>query len=115
MTGHGAGFCAGYPVPGFMNPGWGRGGGRGRGRGGGGGGWRHRHGYYATGSPGGQRPWIADPAYAPPLPGTFGPMMTQEQELGALKHQAKYLERALEQLRDRIREVDSSAADSKTK
>jgi prefoldin subunit 5 len=42
-------------------------------------------------------------------------MMTQEQELGALKHQAKYLERALEQLRDRIREVDSSAADSKTK
>ena len=45
MTGRAAGFCAGYPVPGFMNPvggrgywGWGRGGGRGR-----------RNLYYPTG------------------------------------------------------------------
>src|SRR5690554_2441714 len=49
MTGRGAGYCAGYSVPGYMNPwggrgvGWGRGGGRGRG-------WRNR--YYATGAPG---------------------------------------------------------------
>ncbi|RLA83694.1 MAG: hypothetical protein DRG31_05855 [Deltaproteobacteria bacterium] len=42
MTGRGAGFCAGFPVPGFMNPmpgrrffGWGRG-------------W----GFWATGLPG---------------------------------------------------------------
>ncbi len=42
MTGRAAGYCAGYPVPGYMNPipggygyGFGRGGwGRGRGRGG---------------------------------------------------------------------------------
>ena len=35
MTGRGAGFCAGYSVPGYMNPigGYGRGWGRGRGRG----------------------------------------------------------------------------------
>ena len=35
MTGRAAGYCAGTPVPGFMNPmrGYGRGGGRGRGRG----------------------------------------------------------------------------------
>ncbi|MBN1605667.1 MAG: DUF5320 domain-containing protein [Polyangiaceae bacterium] len=120
MTGRGAGFCAGYPVPGFMNPGWGRGGGRGWGHGGGGGGgggggWRHRHRYYASGLPGWQRAWMADSAYAPPLPATFGPMMTKEQELEALKHQATYFEQALEQLRDRIREVDPSVADSKTK
>ena len=42
-------------------------------------------------------------------------MMTKEQELETLKHQARYFEHALEQLRDRIREVDSSAPDSKTK
>jgi len=35
MTGRGAGYCAGYPVPGFMNPVGGRGyWGWGRGRGG---------------------------------------------------------------------------------
>ena len=35
MTGRGAGYCAGYAVPGYVNPvgGYGRGGGRGRGRG----------------------------------------------------------------------------------
>jgi hypothetical protein len=38
MTGRAAGYCAGYPVPGFANPyvggwGWGMGWGRGRGRG----------------------------------------------------------------------------------
>ena len=35
MTGRAAGYCAGTPVPGFMNPirGYGRGWGRGRGRG----------------------------------------------------------------------------------
>ncbi len=33
MTGRGAGFCAGYAVPGFRNPGFGRGLGRGLRRG----------------------------------------------------------------------------------
>ena len=33
MTGRGAGYCAGYPTPGYMNPGQGRGFGRGMGRG----------------------------------------------------------------------------------
>ena len=116
MTGRQAGFCAGYPVAGFMNPTWGRGGGRGWGRGGGGGagGWRHRHWYHATGMPGWQRAWMAGPAYAPPFPAPFGPMTTKEQELEALKNQAQYLEQALEDLRGRIREVESSAEGSKT-
>ena len=55
MTGRAAGFCAGYGMPGYMNPvagrGFGMGFGRGRGFGGGGGrGWRNR--FYATGLPG---------------------------------------------------------------
>ena len=115
MTGRGSGFCAGYSVPGFVNLAWGRGGGGGWGRGGrGGGGWRHRHGYYATGLADWQRAWIADPAYAPLFPAPFGPMVTKEQEVAALKNQAQYLEQALENLRGRIREVEPPADDSKT-
>lgn len=115
MTGRAGGYCAGYPVPGFMNPAWGRGvGGFGWGRGGRGGGWRHRHWYYATGVPGRQHAWIGWPGYAPPFPATFGPLMTKEQELDALKHQAKYFEQALDDLRNRISEVESSAEGSKT-
>jgi hypothetical protein len=115
MTGRGAGFCAGYSVPGFTNSGWGRGrGGGGWGRGGGGGGWRHRHWYYATGVPGWQRAFAGWPGYATPFPAGFGPITTKEQELEALKNQAKYLEQALDELRNRIGEVESSAEDSKT-
>jgi hypothetical protein len=115
MTGRGTGFCAGYAVPGFMNPAWGiGGGGRGWGRGFGGGGWRHRHWYYATGVPGWQRTFAGWPDYAPPFPATFGPQMTKDQELDALKNQAKYFEQALDDLRNRISEVESSAKDSET-
>ncbi len=49
MTGRGAGLCAGYATPGYMNPGYGGGFGcYGRGTGGGRG-WRRQ--YYATGLP----------------------------------------------------------------
>jgi hypothetical protein len=116
MTGRGTGFCAGYAVPGFMNPTW-RSGGGGRGRGygaGSGGGWRHRHWYYATGAPGWQRTFADWPDYAPPFPATFSPRMTKEQELESLKNQAKYFEQSLEDLRNRISEVESSEKDSKT-
>lgn len=113
MTGRGAGYCAGYPVPGFMSPAPGRGGG-GRGRGGGGGGWRHRHWYHATGLPGWQRAASGWPGYAPPTPGAFGPPITKEQELAALKNQAKHLEQVLDDLQKRIREVESSAEGPKT-
>jgi hypothetical protein len=99
MTGRGAGFCAGYSVPGFMNPAWGSGWGRGFG----GGGRRHRHWYYAG--------W---PGYTPPFPSTFSPPMTREQELEVLKNQAEYFEQSLEDLRNRISEIESSAKDSKT-
>jgi hypothetical protein len=109
MTGRQAGFCAGYPVPGFMSPAWGRGGGaRGWGRGGGGGGWRHHYGYFATGMPGWQRTWGA---YPPPA--GFAPF-TREQELEVLRNQAKSFEQALDDLRRRIREVESRAEGTAT-
>lgn len=103
-TGRGAGFCAGYPVAGYMNPAPGRGGGgRGWGRGGGGG-WGHRHGYLATGLPGWQRGFAPYP-YPTPAAASFLPLATKEQELALLKNQAKSCEQALEDLRRRILEL----------
>ena len=89
MTGRAAGYCAGYPVPGFMNPiprggygAWGRGfgawpvwgagflGGRGRR-----GGWRNW--YWATGLPGWARAGMGLPAWGgrvwAPYAGGYGP------------------------------------------
>ena len=73
MTGRAAGYCAGYPVPGFMNPiagqgSWGygrgmRGGGRGR-----------RNWFYATGMPGWVRAGYGYPAWGT-YPGAGAPAM----------------------------------------
>lgn len=114
MTGRAAGYCAGYPVPGFMNPipgrgfrGWGRGGG-----------WGRRNWFYATGLPGWQRAGMGMPAYgappvppaqAPPYAAPFAPTATREQELDALKGQAEYFEDALEGIRKRIEELQAQA------
>ena len=133
MTGRAAGYCAGYPIPGFMNPiggrghwGWGRGGG----------GWGRRNWFYATGLTGSQRAMYGYPAYggAPPY-GTpygyaaygspssygasygapygmpygapFGPTMTAHQELDGLKGQAEYFEDALDGIKKRIGELEA--------
>lgn len=111
MTGRAAGYCAGYPVPGFMNSFFGRGYGYGRGRGGGG--WGRRNWYYATGLTGWQRA-----AYGYPTSGTYNAGVpnygvpygiqaapTKEQELDMLKGQAEYLEDALEGVNKRIQEL----------
>jgi hypothetical protein len=111
MTGRGAGFCAGYGVPGYMNPVGGRGfgyGGGGRGRGGGRG-WRHQ--FWATGLPGwarggyGYGPWggPAAPFAAPAAP-------TAQQELDALKQQAAYFKDALDDIQKRIGELQAEAS-----
>ena len=112
MTGRAAGYCAGYQVPGFMNPVLGRGfggGGRGRGRG-----WRNW--YYATGLTGWQRASLGTPALgsppAYPLPyttPTFAPGMTKEQELDMLKGQAEYFEDSLDGIKKRIGELETKA------
>ncbi len=100
MTGRAAGYCTGNEMPGFANPG-GMGMGRGRGmRGGFGGGWGRgggrgwRHWFHATGLTGWQRAAM----------GGFGgpqPVPTQ-QELTVLQDQAKQMETALDQVRQRI-------------
>ena len=116
MTGRGAGYCAGYGVPGYMNPGprggygmgmgmgWGRGGGRGRERlpisG-----WR----VYAAGWPAGvgyayPPAWGAAPAY-----GQYSPQMNTEQETEFLRNQAKVLSDQLEALNKRLAELEEEA------
>lgn len=103
MTGRAAGFCAGYPVPGYMNPVGGRGF-FGRGRGFGGGGWGRRNWYYATGLPGWARTGYAGAAYeGVPIASRF----STQQELDALKGQAEYLEDALNGIKKRIEELES--------
>jgi len=96
MTGRAAGFCAGYTMPGFMNPmpgqGYGMGRGRGRGRGlGMGMAWRHGWGgmFYPAAVHPEQYAAASDP----------------QDEVGALKNQAKYFSEALENINKRIAEL----------
>jgi hypothetical protein len=91
MTGRAAGYCAGYSVPGYVNPagaygrgrGWGRGRGRGLGRGYGRGFGRSPLVY--------SQPARVQPAYSP----TYQPIIqtqTPEQEIAALENYHKNLE-----------------------
>ena len=96
MTGRAAGFCAGYPVAGSMNPAWG--GGRGRG-------WRHW--YYATGLPGWARGGIGRWAYAwPPAYGAYGPEMSAKEEIGALQEEAGFLRKEIEEIEQKIASLE---------
>lgn len=111
MTGRAAGYCGGYDAPGWANPVPGRGFGLGWGRGWGGGGgrgWRHRNWYYATGVPGWARSgygpaWGAAPAWGyhpyatPPQP---------EQEVEFLRGQAEWLQQQLDEIGQRIKELE---------
>jgi hypothetical protein len=103
MTGRGAGFCAGYGMPGYANPVGGRGF-FGRGRRFGGGGWGRRNVYYATGLPGWARAGYTGAAYegAP-----FAGGLSAQQELDGLKGQAEYLEDSLNGIKKRIEELES--------
>jgi len=116
MTGRAAGFCAGYSVPGFMNPIGGRGyWGWGRGFRGGGRGWRNW--YYATGLPGWARAGYGWPAWggsvSPYAYGgvPFAPGLTAQQELDSLKGQAEYLEDTLDGIKKRIEELESQKSE----
>jgi hypothetical protein len=105
MTGRGAGFCAGYDVPGFANPapGFGRGmGGWATGRGGGGRGWRHW--YYATGVPG----WMRYGAQ-PGAPGAAAPRQAAGNEREALEAEMDWLQERLNALRGQIDELEEQS------
>jgi hypothetical protein len=109
MTGRGAGLCAGYNIPGYMNLVAGRGfwGGSSWG---GGRGWRNW--FYATGLPGWARAGMGFPAWgAGPYPyqAPVSPAMPPEVEVDALKAQAGYLEQTLQSLRQRIQKLESEA------
>jgi len=111
MTGRAAGYCAGYPVAGFMNPIPGRASwalGRG--------GWGRRNWFYATGLTGWQRAAYGYPAfggvpYGVPYAAPYVPTMTGEQELEMLKGQAEYFEDALDGIRKRIEELEAKATE----
>jgi hypothetical protein len=99
MTGRGAGYCAGYDAPGYVNPvrgcgrglgfrrGWGRGWGRGRG--------------YGMGPAWGPSPAWGYASYpVPPAP---------EQEVDALRTQAQWLREQLDAIERRIQELEPEA------
>jgi hypothetical protein len=89
MTGRAAGYCAGYAVPGYMNPvgGWGRGMRWGRG------GWGRGWGWAAP----------AYPSATYPVP--YAPAVAPQNEAELLKNQAKYFNEALEEINTRIAEL----------
>jgi hypothetical protein len=96
MTGRAAGPCAGYGIPGYMNPGLGKGG-PGMGHGGGRG---HRNRYWATGLMGWQR-------------AAMGPMApyqpTREQELADLRAQVKLMQESLAGAQERIQGLEKES------
>ena len=117
MTGRAAGYCAGYPVPGYMNPIAGRGyfgGGRGMGRGGGRG---RRNWYYATGLSGWARAAQGLPAWGgggayPYNP--WGAEITPQQESEMLKEQARAMQEEINSINERIKELESTAKSKKS-
>ena len=98
MTGRAAGYCAGYSVPGYLNPIPGRGF-YGVGRGGyplgGGRGWGW--GWRAWGAPYGVNPYYGPPVAPPPTP---------DEEKTFLKEQQASLENQLKELRERLKELE---------
>lgn len=99
LTGRGAGFCRGFDSPGFADAGYGGGFGRGGGRG-----WRHR--YYATGMPGWAR---GSYSYEPPVSAWQPPpaaRMRARDELKMLRSEAQACEEALNNINERIAELE---------
>ena len=102
MTGRGAGYCAGYPAPGYMNPGMRGGMGYGRGRGFG------RMHYWGGPGWGGPGYGAYGPGYAPgyaPYPAGY-PTVEEEREL--LSRQVEALEDELQLMRQRMQELGES-------
>ncbi|MGI6558833.1 MAG: DUF5320 domain-containing protein [Limnochordia bacterium] len=85
MSGRGMGLCAGYPVPGYMNP-WGRPRF-----------WRRR--WWV--------PYFTAPYYAPPPVPTAPSAPTQAQEAAFLRGQIQSLTEQLKFLESRLQEIES--------
>jgi hypothetical protein len=107
MTGRGAGYCAGYSVPGYANTFGGRypagrrafGGGFGQGRG-------YRNWYYSTGLPGWSRFNIGLPAWGRTAGYPYyGADINPEQEIEILKSQSENLKQQLGDINKRVEEL----------
>ncbi|MCK4313588.1 DUF5320 family protein [Candidatus Bathyarchaeota archaeon] len=138
MTGRAAGYCAGYPVPGYMNPipgygrgfgrGWGRGYGRGFGRG-----WGRGYGRQGVSYPP-QYPYAysqqypyppsqqvppgryINPQYAyPPIYPPTAPTQSPEQELAAIEEYKKGLEAEKTDIERVMNEVEARVKELNTK
>lgn len=103
MTGRAAGYCAGFGMPGYTNPGRGFGMGLGRGCGFGSGRGR-RNMFYATGLPG----WMRFGGVAMPHP-QLVPQMEQQ----SLKNQAEILQSELDAIGIRLSEMEKATATEK--
>jgi len=101
MTGRGAGYCAGYPIPGYMNPipgfGWRRWFGRGR--------WFFGRGFWGRG----RGWWRGMPFYMPPVYyNPYSSISTQpdkETEREYLEGLLKELEEEMKSIKDRLSEL----------
>ncbi|MCL6583271.1 MAG: DUF5320 domain-containing protein [bacterium] len=102
MSGRGAGFCAGFGRPGFMNS-LGQGFGRGCGQGVGGFGWRHC--FFASGLPG----WIRFGAW-----GAKYQRLDPEIEKQSLRIRAQVLQSELDSIRERLSQVEAGSGSSGT-
>lgn len=118
MTGRGGGYCAGYGMPGYVNPGAGRGwfgrgfGGR-RGWFGRGGGRGWRHWYHATGLPGWVRAGYGGFGYGPAGYPQEMQEPTVKEEMEMLKDQAGFLKNQLRDIQDRINTLEKAQAKEK--
>jgi hypothetical protein len=102
VTGRGAGFCAGYGMPGFSNLGHGTDAAVYRGRDGRGRGRRNR--FFATGVPG----WQYFSGNTIPGEMSFSTQSeTPQNELDVLKGQARYLQNGLKELQARMEALSS--------
>ena len=90
MSGRGAGYCAGYEMPGYANPMGGRPGMGMRAFGGRG----HRYWFHATGQPG----WMRMGTYSAQAPAA----LTPEQEQQILRDQEALLQEQLNTVREQI-------------
>ena len=95
MTGKAAGYCTGYPGPGYANSGYGRGFGRGWGRGFG-------RGYWGRGRSFWWRDYPSDPYYQMSHPRDIYPVPNKEEEKGYLEDMVKGLEEEIKAMQDRI-------------
>jgi hypothetical protein len=103
------GFCAGYDVPGYLNPGYNPcsraefGFARGMGRG-------NRWGFYATGLPGWARgPGRENVSYSPAPHRDFPQETNGRAEIRYLKNEAKRLTQMLEEINCRMEELSKTS------